>query len=134
MKVIDLFNDVANNKEVPKKIKISNYIYHFDINDSQYTRFIDNDNERPMALLEDIYLHNAYVWFNLNVEIIKDKPEKIEELEIYKDTGSNYYIVDSETRRHLYFGTDECEQKIIEQQNNIAKSLNNLLEKSDSND
>lgn len=68
------------------------------------------------------------------VEIIEDKPKKIELLEIYKDTGSNCYIVDSETRRHLYFGTDECEQKIIEQQNEIAKAVNYLLEKSDNNE
>lgn len=131
MKIIDLLVKIANSEEVPNKIKIGNDIYWFDINDSQYTRFANNDLGKPFGLLEDMDLHNAYVWFNLDVEIIEDKHKKIELLEINKDTGDNYYIVDFETRRHIYFGTDECEQKIIEQQNNIAKAINYLLEKSD---
>lgn len=80
MKIIDLFNDIANNKKVPEKIKVGEDIYYFDIDESSYTRYIDNDEDYPRGLLEDIDLHNSYVWFNLIVEILEDKHNNIDPL------------------------------------------------------
>lgn len=133
MKIIDLFNDIANNKEMPKMIKISNYIYHFDIDESKYIRFINDDLENPRGLLEDINLYNAYVWFNLDVGIIEEKPEKIEKLTLNGKT-IGFGIM----KEWMDFTPNDNEQKICSaiesvgiNQNKIIKAVNYLLEKSD---
>lgn len=125
MKIIDLLNKIANKEELPKKIRLYNKTIYI-LNHNPLTN-MDYYASEHSILLKDIDVYSL----NYEVEIIEDKHKKIELLEINKDTGDNYYIVDFETRRHLYFGTDECEQKIIEQQNNIAKAINYLSEKSD---
>lgn len=128
IKVIDLFSNIANNKPVPNKIKISDYIYHFDIDESTYTRFINNDIENPRGLLEDINLHNAYVWFNLEVKIIEEKPKKIAE-EHYFYSYSEYNEIKHEVDKVLYIlrGLNRLEDKTKD----LAKAVNYLLEKSD---
>ena len=73
MKVIDLLNKIANGEEVPKRIKISDNYYHFDIDDSDYYNDIDN----KATLIENIYLHNAYVWLNKEVEILDEEDKDI---------------------------------------------------------
>ena len=71
MKVIDLFQGIARGEEVPKHIIVNNSRYYFDCNDSDY--YSDNDEEP--SLLERVWRHNAYVWLNLEVEIIKEEKE-----------------------------------------------------------
>ena len=73
MKVIDLLNKIANGEEVPKRIKISDNYYHFDIDDSDYYNDVDN----KATLIENIYLHNAYVWLNKEVEILDEEDKDI---------------------------------------------------------
>lgn len=128
MKVIELFNDIANNKKVPNKIKISDCVYYFDINESTYTRFINNDKENPRGLLEDIDLHNAYVWFNLDVEILEDKPKKIDEEHNFY-SYAEYTTYNHEADKVLYIL--RALNKLEEKYSNIAKVLNTLVEKSD---
>lgn len=121
IKVIDLFNNISNNKPVPSKIKISNYIYHFDINESTYTRFINNDLENPRGLLEDINLHNAYVWFNLEVKIIEEKPKKIGEIGNLANYKGNTLI--GANMWTFYYKLNE-----------LTKAVNYLLEKRSQNE
>ena len=71
MKVIDLLNKIANNEEVPKKIKYNDYIYTAKGNAKEH--FVDYCSE------EDEWCFNHYVRYeNLNdeVEIIEDPPKE----------------------------------------------------------
>lgn len=120
IKVIDLFNDIANNKPVPSRVKILDYIYHFDIDENTYTRYINNDLDNPRGLLEDIDLHNAYVWFNLEVEIIEEKPKKIDEL--------SFEFINSHGNISQHKAS---EIDIINKINELTKKVNYLLKKSD---
>lgn len=84
MKVIDLFKNISDydtyfgrndgSISLPDKIKVSDYEYKLDIDDGSYNRK-DRDGEYTIGLLEDINLHNTYLWFNLEVEIIEEDKE-----------------------------------------------------------
>jgi hypothetical protein len=69
MKVIDLFNKIANEEEVPKKIKYADYIY-----------YLDNEWEGVCYKREDDYgiFEDFFVFENLNdeVEVIEDTPKE----------------------------------------------------------
>lgn len=75
MKIIDLLNKIANDEEVPKKIKYNDYIYSAKGN--AIDNFVDYCSE------EDEWCFNHYVRYeNLNdeVEILEEKkkiPEKL---------------------------------------------------------
>ena len=71
MKVIDLLNKIANGEVIPKKIKVNDNAYHYDIDDCDY--YADNGKA---TLEENIYLHNAYIWLNLEVEDLDNEEVK----------------------------------------------------------
>jgi hypothetical protein len=77
MKVIDLYNKIANEEEVPKEIKVNDNIYHYDETDcNEFYRYRTMANE----LLTD------YADLNDEVEVIEDTPKenkKIEHLKLY---------------------------------------------------
>ena len=73
IKIIDLLCLISNGEEVPKRIKISDNCYHFDIDDSDYY----NDADNKATLMENIYLHNAYVWLNKETEILDEEDKDI---------------------------------------------------------
>ena len=95
MKVIDLLNKIANNEEVPKKIKWFDrwkeeevtYIFDKKQNDYdcvEYSRYLFNDHFMTESLTDEI-------------EIIEEKPKKIEKLRINDgrvngtwENGNNY--------------------------------------------
>lgn len=70
MKVIDLLNKIANNEEVPLRIKYDDeiYIYNFEIKDYE---FIDR-----CGWLMDISRGNGNEFLNDEIEIIEEKPKK----------------------------------------------------------
>ena len=79
MKMIDLLNKIANGEEVPKKIRITilddritrNYNFFYDEDDQEYK----DDELFPLGarlILERV--------LNEKVEIIEEKPKKIEDL------------------------------------------------------
>lgn len=76
IKIIDLLIKIANEEELPKKIKYKGYIFEYDTNHERYEAYID----------EEMYTLNVYVDINedltCEVEIIEDgnKIEKIERL------------------------------------------------------
>ena len=112
MKIIDLLNKIANGEEVPKRIKISDNYYHFDIDDSDYY----NDADNKDTLMENIYLHNAYVWLNKEAEILDDKEDKdiplIPNDELYEIQGNN--------NQQLNYNFKVLKEKI----NQVAEELN----------
>lgn len=74
IKIIDLLNKIANNKEVPKKIKIKNVIY-------EYRGYMYCTEKANYQDIED-YLFGKWNFNILNdyVEIIEE-PKKIEKID-----------------------------------------------------
>lgn len=119
MKIIDLLIDIKEDKLLPNKIKVSDYIYKLDINDLQYYRCIDKEKELYRSLLEDISLHNAYVWINLEYEIIEDK-----EIEVY-DYCDNYEVMNCKTIANNFLHLNEDLEKIVKEINILKKKAKN---------
>lgn len=110
MKVIDLI-DI---KEKPKKIIIDNIKYKLNESSTEFRTLYLDDEE-----------HNWYDFYilalNENVEIIEGKPEKIEKITMCTSGIMGFDGVENITT--------ELKNKI----NELTKTVNYLLEKSDSN-
>lgn len=77
MKIIDLLNKIANNEEVPEKIKWEDIIYAYSDYDKDYLEFPFSDEEyRGLFCMKDSILTQ---FLNDEVEIIEEKkiPEKL---------------------------------------------------------
>lgn len=74
IKVIELLNKVANGEDLPKRIKIQDYVFELS---KDYEHYYYNEDVEITHLIN----HN---FSNLNdeVEILEDNTEEIEELEI----------------------------------------------------
>lgn len=86
MKVIDLLNKIANNEEVPKKIKHRNKIYEY------FERLDDTFNYKEIidGKYADDYFNDKYFMENIlndEIEIIEEKPKKIEKIETFDFCG-----------------------------------------------
>ena len=68
IKIIDLYNMIANKEKIPKKIKYAGEVYHHNIFKSNYFR-------------DDNGSHLDFMDLNDEVEILEDNTEEIEELE-----------------------------------------------------
>lgn len=73
IKIIELYNLIANEEKIPKKIKYDGEVYHHNILKTNYFR---DDNGSTLS----------YVDLNDEVEILEDNTEEIEEL-IVSDEG-----------------------------------------------
>ena len=85
IKIIDLLNKIANNEEVPKKIKYKDNVYYLgknivDLHTYQTKR---SNTTRKLSLIID----NEYLNLNDYVEIIEE-PKKIEKI---KSNGDEFY-------------------------------------------
>ena len=74
IKVIELLNKIANGEDLPKRIKIQDYVFELS---KDYEHYYYNEDVEITHLIN----HN---FSNLNdeVEILEDNTEEIEELEI----------------------------------------------------
>jgi hypothetical protein len=131
IKVIDLLNKIANDEEVPKKIKIKNVIY-------EYRGYMYCTEKANYQDIED-YLFGKWNFNILNdyAEIIEE-PKKIEKLDVAllgqcdnwlrcptnkvtkQDVELNPYIIDNIRENTLYF-----QRKI----NELIDEINKLKEK-----
>lgn len=77
IKVIDLLNKIANGEEVPKKFEyvISGYEFEYDTNHKRYETYIDEEIFGLGDFIDECNLNDE-------IEIIDDKPKKIEKLEL----------------------------------------------------
>jgi hypothetical protein len=94
MKVIDLLNKIANEDEIPEKIKYENYIYWYDKNWKDYK----NAQVEFRSYLINSRYHNTD-FLNEEVEIIEDTPSfkgfKVKDGEIiYKEDKKIEYFDD----------------------------------------
>ena len=83
IKIITLFNKIANNEKVPKHILLTNVVFHYDDDVQDY----ENDFE---YLFRDIFSNfdRSEDFLNIEVEIIEEEKE-IEKL------GKNFTFEDS---------------------------------------
>ena len=79
IRVIDLLQRIANNEEVPNKIKYENDIF---IHVDNYCYYCDESN---LILSDRIFAE--YSRLNDEIEIIEEKPKKIEKLILEEDDG-----------------------------------------------
>ena len=77
IKIIDLLNKIANNEEVPKKIKYKNNVYYLGKNmvDLHTYQTEGSNTTRKLSLIID----NEYLNLNDTIEIIEE-PKKIEKI------------------------------------------------------
>ena len=116
MKVIDLLNKMANNEEMPKKIRYGSYIMIYNID--------ENDYRTPEQDYYDCDV-KTYKWFtdcidistslNDEIEIIEEKPKKIEEI----DDDNSIWEEQAKDIDYIF------KNKIDE----LTKAVNYLLEK-----
>ena len=121
IKIIDLLNKIANNEEVPKKIKYKDNVYYLGKNivDLHTYQTEGSNTTRKLSLIID----NEYLNLNDYVEIIEEpkKIEKIDEIlridDLIPPYGENEY---------------KAWKNIIIQQNKINElidEINNLKDK-----
>lgn len=113
IKIIDLLNKIANNKEVPEKIKIKNVIY-------EYRGYMYCTEKANYQDIED------YLFGKWNFNILNDEAEIIEETKkiekIEKPTQDEYLY---STGKELY----ENDMKVYDKVNELIDEINNLKEK-----
>lgn len=114
IKIIDLLCLISNGEEVPKRIKISDNCYHFDIDDSDYY----NDADNKATLMENIYLHNAYVWLNKETEILDDEEDK--DIPLIPD----YELCEISSTKTKYQDIDYNFKVLQEKINQVVKEFN----------
>lgn len=83
MKIIDLYNKIANGEEVPKKIRVGNIIWSFDEKGKTY--FMNNTN------IQLFYVEKITKRLNDEVEIIEEN-KKIEKLVFNKDQDGDILV------------------------------------------
>lgn len=120
MKMIDLFNDIAMVKKLPKTIIFDTETYHLNPN-NHYVRECGDTVKK----LENDY--NLLLCLNDEVEIIEDKPNKINSMIINEDSLISRTIGLDEMKELL----DSNFIEIANNFNTLATSVNYLLEKSD---
>lgn len=110
MKIIELLNKIANNEEVPKKIKVSCYEFEWREGGRYYANTIKGNYQ---TLLQD-WLNNANK-LNSEVEIIEDE----EEIDIQSIEHEDVEIVQEILGKcDLWKGNEEYILKVIKENNN----------------
>lgn len=121
IKIIDLLNKIANDEEVPEKIKINNVIYEY----RGYMYCTENANYQN---IED-YLFGKWNFNILNDEVeIIEEPKKIEKIKMYQDEEGHYFL--NKQDRKVYVNCDEIDF-MVDKFNELIDEINNLKEKKD---
>ena len=110
IKIIDLLNKIANNEEVPKKIKYKDNVYYLGKNmvDLHTYQTEGSNNTRKLSLI----INNEYLNLNDYVEIIEE-PKKIEKCKNYED-----FLEIDDYIEHLKNKIDE----LIDEINNLKEN------------
>lgn len=115
MKVIDLLNKIANNEEVPREIKFNGELCSFDKEDKDY--YCEEYGNIVWYLVDT--RNNMNEVLDTELEIIEEKPKKIEEIYhccMESENPEIQIIVDN-----INFMSDKI--------NELQKAVNYLLEK-----
>lgn len=124
IKIIDLYNNIANGKSVPERIKYFDceLIYNRYFQDYQYIS--TSEHVTCEMLLENINGCNL----NDEVEIIEDKPKKIDKIIIEYDNKDGICKL---AYMNNCYELNPQEVIILDKIEELRNSVNYLLEKSD---
>ena len=111
MKIIELLNKIANNEDVPKKIKVSCYEFEW----RKRGRYYENTTIGNYQTLLQDWLNNASK-LNSEVEIIEDEELKMFEQEWFDEKEGTMSIVEVDLAVKI--------NEIINKVNSIEKELN----------
>ena len=111
IRIIDLLNKIANNEEVPKKIKYNCEIFERVISGMNFNDYVDEDGD---------YLFQDYDWlYNINDEIeIIEEDKKIETINNFT---SNVGAVDD-------YNIEEYIHKLFEQEFILFSKINEIID------
>ena len=120
IKIIDLLNKIANNEEVPKKIKYKDNVYYLGKNmvDLHTYQTEGSNTTRKLSLIID----NEYLNLNDYVEIIEET-KKIEKIEMYEDEDGRYFLNNRDKK--IYIRCDEIDF-MVDKFNELIDVVNEL--------
>ena len=114
IKIIELYNMIANRGKIPKKIMYDGEVYHHNILKTNYFRDADGSTLR-------------YVDLNDKVEILEDNTEEIEELDMEKVRKNIWTYNDvHKYKNNLYCLSLSVEHDILPKINELVKAYNKL--------
>ena len=116
MKIIDIFNKIANGEELPKKFKYGEATFELEGNGVSYT---DQDGDNLTRYI-------CYDYSNLNDEVEIINENKIEKLS-YQQIGS--YLLERKDYETFTNCVNEQISKIGKKLNDMVEVVNYLLEK-----
>lgn len=119
MKIIELLNKIANNEEVPKKIKVSCYEFEWRERGRYYTNTTKGNCQ---TLLQD-WLNNANK-LNSEVEIIEDEKE-IQSIETLNPHDEYFRDGTELVYKLMYNKINEIAMKV----NQLDKKVNSIEQK-----
>jgi len=120
IKVIDLLNKIANGEEIPKKIKVKDYIFIWKVSDNG-TGYYNVKEDTGYYWLENYVSLDNSEDLNTEIEIIEEEPEiDIQKLKGIEKTSTTI-STDNEVRI-AYSLIHDCENKI----NDLTKAVKQL--------
>ena len=124
MKIIDLLNKIANEEEVPNKIKLKNFeeIYTLREDCTGYKWYGEEKTNNDFG--ETIHENLEYI-LKQDIEIIEE-PKKIEKIEMYQDEEGHYFL--NKQDKKVYVNCDEMDF-MVDKFNELIDEINNLKEK-----
>ena len=119
IKIIDLLNKIANNEEVPKKIKYKDNVYYLGKNmvDLHTYKTEESNTTRKLSLIID----NEYLNLNDYVEIIEE-PKKIGKIKQLNNVAGCKELIELEDKQQI--NNHILKDKI----NELIDEINNLKE------
>lgn len=121
IKIIDLLTKIANNKEVPKKIKYKNEIYERYQNISTNNLYYYQVPNKCKFLIDQL---SSSIDLLDEVEIIEE-PKNIEKIEMYQDEEGHYFL--NKQDRKVYVNCDEMDF-IVDKFNELIDEIIKLKE------
>ena len=114
IKIIDLLNKIANEEEVPKKVKYLNRIYKFYKGEKDYISYDDEKTKwcGQTLLFNIMECHHITELLEAKVEILEDNTEEIEELKKEQEAIANPKTMMQEIR--FYYDSNKMGDKINE--------------------
>lgn len=120
IKVIDLFNKLANGENLPKKVKYDGNIYKYHYGERDYINY--NANYDANSWLFSILPINKSDFLDVELEIVEDASEEtIEDIKYYFDDNIGEYVATKKDEKTII---DFSDIFLINNINEIIKYIN----------
>ena len=125
VKIIDILNRVAQEKNVPKKIKYYGVTYELQ---AERLDYVDDELN---YLFDNVLKYGDYLFQHLNdeVEILDNEIEELTEIEYHEINGvgdeHDQYVL-SDNQKYICEAYDDVELVVIRKINELVKAINKL--------